>query len=108
MHSHDPADVLRSHETTQPPRAGDGLIDNDRLMTTAGAAPSVDPNPQGIADAALAAPGDTGATGLEALQMGAGRIRVDDKRIINCHADLNQLVPFKYEWAWQKYLDGCA
>jgi hypothetical protein len=34
--------------------------------------------------------------------------RVDDKRIINCHADLNQLVPFKYDWAWQKYLDGCA
>ena len=40
--------------------------------------------------------------------MGAGRIRVDDKKIINCHADLNQLVPFKYNWAWQKYLDGCA
>ncbi|MCL4167572.1 UNVERIFIED_CONTAM: hypothetical protein GTU68_035743 [Idotea baltica] len=28
--------------------------------------------------------------------------------MINCRADLNQLVPFKYEWAWQKYLDGCA
>ena len=49
-----------------------------------------------------------GATGLESLEMGAARIRVDDKRIINCHADLNQLVPFKYKWAWQKYLDACA
>lgn len=49
-----------------------------------------------------------GATGLEFLEMGAARIRVDDKRIINCHADLNQLVPFKYKWAWQKYLDACA
>ncbi len=49
-----------------------------------------------------------GATGLEILEMGAARIRVDDKRIINCHADLNQLVPFKYKWAWQKYLDACA
>src|SRR6188472_569549 len=49
-----------------------------------------------------------GATGLENLEMGAARIRVDDKRIINCRADLNQLVPFKYKWAWQKYLDGCA
>lgn len=49
-----------------------------------------------------------GATGLELLEMGAARIRVDDKRIINCHADLNQLVPFKYKWAWQKYLDACA
>lgn len=49
-----------------------------------------------------------GASGLESLEMGAGRIRVDDKRIINCHADLNQLVPFKYTWAWDKYLTGCA
>ncbi|MDH3716185.1 MAG: ribonucleotide-diphosphate reductase subunit beta [Gammaproteobacteria bacterium] len=49
-----------------------------------------------------------GATGLEEIEMGAARVRVDDKRIINCSADLNQLVPFKYEWAWQKYLDGCA
>jgi ribonucleoside-diphosphate reductase beta chain len=40
--------------------------------------------------------------------MNANRILVDDKRMINCRADLNQLVPFKYEWAWQKYLDGCA
>jgi len=47
-------------------------------------------------------------TGLEALDFGAARIRVDDKKIINCHADLNQLVPFKYEWAWDKYLKGCA
>jgi ribonucleoside-diphosphate reductase beta chain len=49
-----------------------------------------------------------GATGLETIEMGARRIQVDDKRIINCHADLNQLVPFKYQWAWQKYLDACA
>lgn len=48
------------------------------------------------------------ATGLEELEMGAARLTVDDKRMINCRSDLNQLVPFKYEWAWQKYLDGCA
>ena len=48
------------------------------------------------------------AAGLEELEMGAARLRVEDKRIINCHLDLNQLVPFKYDWAWQKYLDGCA
>jgi len=42
------------------------------------------------------------------LEMGAARIRVDDKKIINCHADLNQLVPFKYTWAWDKYLSACA
>ncbi len=46
--------------------------------------------------------------GLNNIEMGASRICVDDKRIINCRADLNQLVPFKYDWAWQKYLDACA
>lgn len=48
-----------------------------------------------------------GVTGLEDLQMGAARIQVDDKQIINCRADLNQLVPFKYTWAWDKYLAAC-
>src|SRR5690606_27662875 len=48
------------------------------------------------------------SAGLEELEMGARRVEVDDKRMINCRADLNQLVPFKYDWAWQKYLDGCA
>jgi ribonucleoside-diphosphate reductase beta chain len=37
-----------------------------------------------------------------------GRVSVSEKQMINAQADVNQLVPFKYEWAWQKYLDGCA
>ena len=41
-------------------------------------------------------------------EMHNGRVQVDDKAMINCKADLNQLVPFKYDWAWQKYLDGSA
>ena len=36
------------------------------------------------------------------------RVRVEDKRIINAATDVNQLVPFKYKWAWEKYLAGCA
>ena len=36
------------------------------------------------------------------------RVLVEDKRIINCKADVNQLVPFKYKWAWEKYLAACA
>ena len=48
------------------------------------------------------------SAGLEELEGTATRVKVDDKRMINCRADLNQLVPFKYDWAWQKYLDGCA
>lgn len=52
--------------------------------------------------------GTSGYTGLENLEMGASRVQVDHKKIINCRADLNQLVPFKYKWAWEKYLAACA
>jgi len=38
----------------------------------------------------------------------ARRINVADKRIINAQTDVNQLVPFKYKWAWEKYLATCA
>jgi ribonucleoside-diphosphate reductase beta chain len=36
------------------------------------------------------------------------RINAADKRVINGSTDVNQLVPFKYKWAWEKYLAGCA
>src|SRR5215217_925176 len=36
------------------------------------------------------------------------RINVADKRVINGKTDVNQLVPFKYKWAWEKYLSACA
>ena len=36
------------------------------------------------------------------------RINAADKRIINGQTDVNQLVPFKYKWAWEKYLASCA
>ncbi|WP_137719642.1 ribonucleotide-diphosphate reductase subunit beta [Methylobacillus flagellatus] len=38
----------------------------------------------------------------------SGRVNANDKRIINGQTDVNQLVPFKYHWAWDKYLAGCA
>ena len=36
------------------------------------------------------------------------RVNAADKRIINGRTDVNQLVPFKYKWAWEKYLASCA
>jgi ribonucleoside-diphosphate reductase beta chain len=36
------------------------------------------------------------------------RVNLADKRIINGQTDVNQLVPFKYKWAWEKYLSTCA
>ena len=61
-----------------------------------------------IADAAAVIANMDISAGLEELEQSGQRIQVDQKRMINCRADLNQLVPFKYDWAWQKYLDGCA
>ena len=37
------------------------------------------------------------------------RVKVDEKRLINCNqVDVNQLMPLKYKWAWEHYLNGCA
>jgi len=73
-------------------------------------APTADPaaNMDPVAAAAEAVQNMDVAAGLEELEMGASRVSVDEKAMINCRADLNQLVPLKYDWAWQKYLDGCA
>src|ERR1700689_2777874 len=39
----------------------------------------------------------------------AKRINSEDKRLLNCKAvDVNQLMPLKYKWAWEHYLNGCA
>jgi ribonucleoside-diphosphate reductase beta chain len=51
-----------------------------------------------------AAPAQEGAAAADV----AKRVNADDKRIINGKTDVNQLVPFKYKWAWDKYLAGCA
>lgn len=93
--------------STKTPHAGDGIVSNEQLMATAGAAPQVNPVLEDIPQQ-TETDADLTGTGLEEIEMGASRIQVDDKKIINCRADLNQLVPFKYDWAWQKYLDGCA
>ena len=42
------------------------------------------------------------------VNFGGPRLKTGDKSIIGGTSDLNQLIPFKYAWAWQKYLDGSA
>ena len=71
--------------------------------TDPGAAPT-----NAVAQAIAAVANMDTVEGEEELAGAAERVTVDQKRMINCRADLNQLVPFKYDWAWQKYLDGCA
>ncbi|VAW72987.1 Ribonucleotide reductase of class Ia (aerobic), beta subunit [hydrothermal vent metagenome] len=33
-------------------------------------------------------------------------VRAEDKRVINGQADINQLAPFKYPWAWKYFLNA--
>jgi len=58
--------------------------------------------------AMTAMPAGRSAASEDHLEAKTSRVRVEDKRIINGTADVNQLVPFKYKWAWDKYLAGCA
>jgi ribonucleoside-diphosphate reductase beta chain len=83
---------LRTPDAPPQPGAARALPPELRMVAAAPAKPAG----AGLRDESLSA------------RMGAARITVDEKRIINCRADLNQLVPFKYDWAWKKYLDACA
>lgn len=51
---------------------------------------------------------ETAGSVISTTHSGQGRVRAVDKRVINGGTDVNQLVPFKYKWAWEKYLAGCA
>jgi ribonucleoside-diphosphate reductase beta chain len=51
----------------------------------------------------------TPATEEELLVGADGRFKATEKRLINCaQVDVNQLMPIKYSWAWEHYLNGCA
>jgi len=74
----------------------DGALQNERL---AGQPPlAFQPAPSTVPSAAAA------PTAAAAHR----RVNAADKRIINGQTDVNQLVPFKYKWAWEKYLATCA
>ncbi len=53
-------------------------------------------------------PSKFGSTAPAGADAALDRVRIEDKLVINGKADVNQLVPFKYKWAWDKYLAGCA
>ncbi len=49
----------------------------------------------------------TGLDQIDGSIGAAGRVSVSEKSMINARADVNQLLPLKYHWAWDKYLAGC-
>lgn len=57
------------------------------------------------ADSGAGSNGDSG----DETNVAAKRFKASDKRLINCNqVDVNQLMPLKYKWAWEHYLNGCA
>ena len=73
--------------------------------------PQVQPATRMLNDGAVVAatPTNTEAlTATVAVPAVMKRVKASDKRIINGQTDVNQLVPFKYKWAWEKYLATCA
>ncbi|MEK8024588.1 ribonucleotide-diphosphate reductase subunit beta [Pseudaquabacterium rugosum] len=89
----EPALAVQAPASAQPspPQAGSGL------QAAAAAYPATQAS---SASAPLAA--------RSAQSADARRVTAADKRIINGQTDVNQLVPFKYKWAWEKYLATCA
>ena len=61
-----------------------------------------------VAAARHAAAAATAPAGVAVAGMAVRRVTAAEKRIINGQTDVNQLVPFKYKWAWEKYLASCA
>ena len=94
--------VRKTHPTTDNNTQGENMLSFDDEVIPAAKTAEINMAAMGSAPAAKEERAYTMAA------EGSGRIRVEDKSIINCHADVNQLVPFKYKWAWEKYLAGCA
>ncbi len=110
-------DELDTPETTNTPPLGasststdapDSYLDQQAVTAVDNARHVASDDSAAIARAKAALDALDVQEGLDELEGSAARVSVDTKRMINCRADLNQLVPFKYEWAWQKYLDGCS
>src|SRR3982751_4243921 len=89
--------LIFEDETVQPGMARMNGVLGDTMLTAS------NPDSQATGPAA-------DSTGFHPVATGNAtrRISLEDKHIINCKADVNQLVPFKYRWAWEKYLDACA
>jgi ribonucleoside-diphosphate reductase beta chain len=99
-----------SNTVAQAPVAGSAALNMAPTASLAQAMPAPSMT-AGLAPGASAVPpfmsqGSLNAAAASDQEM--RRVRVEDKRVINAGTDVNQLVPFKYKWAWEKYLAGCA
>ncbi|WP_316151559.1 ribonucleotide-diphosphate reductase subunit beta [Cupriavidus sp. BIC8F] len=78
------------------------------LQPAAAAAAAATADQQGVLPPSATQAGILGNNPNAAAAQSNRRVNAADKRVINGSTDVNQLVPFKYKWAWEKYLAGCA
>src|SRR5262249_49774123 len=90
-----------SHTTTPPHSTAPSLQPDARSATPSPLNPS-------LATVAASAPMTSPVAPATKASVSTRRVNVADKRVINGATDVNQLVPFKYKWAWEKYLATCA
>ena len=96
--------MLNWEEDVAPALAKAGLAPQPAVVEVK----RVEPQPLRADEDAIAAPQPASTNSLAKDDAVARRVNVADKRVINGTTDVNQLVPFKYKWAWEKYLAGCA
>ena len=110
-------DDVKPTPTTPTPSVAPQVAQPARPMSSSPrlpAAPELAVEPAVAARPALAPQPATAAASQPVRQAAASsagsarRVNVAEKRIINGQTDVNQLVPFKYKWAWEKYLATCA
>jgi len=100
-----------SNTVAQPPHLGSAALNVSPAVVSAQApaTPSIAVGPAAVGASVVPPFMSQGALGTSSHAVeDSRRVRVEDKRVINAGTDVNQLVPFKYKWAWEKYLAGCA
>jgi ribonucleoside-diphosphate reductase beta chain len=118
--------IIRGHRTHTPMLVWDDEVRSSSNHAPLNAALNTLPNASTSAPRAVVVPTPTAvqatvpqasivkaaATEVASAALGTAtstrRVNAADKRIINGQTDVNQLVPFKYKWAWEKYLATCA
>jgi ribonucleoside-diphosphate reductase beta chain len=78
------------------------------VQASASVAPPLQPAVQAAVPAAKPVHASVAAATAAPAVKSTRRVTAAEKRIINGQTDVNQLVPFKYKWAWEKYLATCA
>ena len=76
------------------------LSQNQSAPATAYAPPTVADRPEGVRE-------DRDTVQRPTINPVAAKpVRAEDKRVVNGLADINQLAPFKYPWAWEYFLNA--